>query len=251
MNSPGVFIPKEFPTVEDQAVRQSLVALGALRSAVVCGFQAILAEFRDKAATPEFCLFVAVQLRMTECCLSLEILISKNRPRDAAILLLTLFELRLDLRYIALEPSRAALWLANSDMTRKQWGVSKQIKAIFAIESEREAELEMYRFLSMVKHGNPISGISGFPVSVEEDALVLYRKEAELNQAMIIVFGAGSYLRDAFLAGMEILPSLSERMVDVVTDIQNRARTLSDLNELHVRAMILSYLNPSKSAAKV
>lgn len=251
MSSPRVFIHQEFPNVEDQAVRQSIAALGALRSAVLRGFKATLSELHDTPVTSEFRLFVAIHLRMTEYCLSLEILLSKNRPRDAAILLLTLFELRLDLRYIVLDLSRVPVWLANSDRARKPWGVTKQIKAIFALEPERDAELEMYRFLSMVKHGNPVSGVSGFPVSVEEDGLAFYKEEAGMNESKTISFGAGCYLKDAFLAGIEILRLSPERLTDVLADIYEQARKLSKLNEHHVRAMILSFMTADSSAADV
>ena len=251
MGTQSELIHREFPNVEDRSVTQTVVALGALRSAILRGFKAVLENFRDKPVTPEFRLFVGVQLRMTECCLSLEILVSKGRNRDAAILLLTLLELRLDLRFVAQDPSRVAVWLSNTDVARKPWGVTKQIKSLFTHEAERDAELEMYRFLSMIKHGNPVSGISGFPASFEGDALAFYSVEADFNQSKTILFGAGTYLKDGFMTTIQLLPAAARQWTDVLADIHQRAGTLNELHERHVHAMMLSLTKSDQGAADV
>lgn len=79
--------------------------------------------------------------RMMECTLSVEVLALKGRPRDAAVLVLTLMELRLDLQYAAQDSTRASVWLANADKGRKPWRVGAQIRAISQDLREREAEL--------------------------------------------------------------------------------------------------------------
>jgi hypothetical protein len=68
------------------------------------------------------------------------------------------------MRYIALDQSRAPKWLENANAGRKPWSAREQIKAVFVAGAEREAELDFYRQLCMVKHGNPVGGLASFPV---------------------------------------------------------------------------------------
>jgi hypothetical protein len=109
--------------------------------------------------------------RVNEGVLSTQYLVVKNRVRDAVILVLNLYELQLDLQYIAIDLSRASTWLDHTKANKKPWTVAAQIRELHPIERERDAEFWWYRQLSMAKHGNPVAGIFGFPLAVTRDTL--------------------------------------------------------------------------------
>lgn len=186
--------------------------------------------------------------RMMECALSVEVLASKGRPRDAAVLVLTLIELRLDLQYAAQDPTRASVWLANADKGRKPWRVGDQIRAIFQDPGEREAELANYRHFSMVKHGNPLGGVASFPVELSTEGIALRvdpDDRVEVNLCIICLFGVGSCLHLAFSAATRLLLAAGAEIDQATADIDKAMTAVNEAQGTHVRHMIAAWASPS------
>lgn len=96
----------------------------------------------------------------------------KNRVRDAAIVLLSFYELQLDLQFIARDLTRAETWIDHTREDKKPWSVSTQLKEIYVASRELEAERWLYRTYSMVKHCNPISTHLSFPLAATRHTLL-------------------------------------------------------------------------------
>jgi hypothetical protein len=184
---------------------------------------------------------------MSETSFSLEILIAKGRNRDAAILLLALMELRLDMRYVALDRSRVQRWLENADAGRKPWLVREQIKAVFVDRGEREAELDSYRQLCMVKHGNPVGGLATLPVVFRPDEIGLVDTHDQPRLAIPHLFAAGCYLRDGFRAAVALGYETYEPLQGVAGDLEKALDRLSHLHDAHVKVLLKEYLEQSSA----
>jgi hypothetical protein len=240
------YIGCDLPFVADSALQAMGASVGALRASVSRGFTALLAR-RDIAVGPEFIMTLGVLDRMMECTLSIEVLASKGRQRDAAVLVLTLMELRLDLQYAAQDSNRASAWLANTDKGRKPWRVGAQIRAIFQDLREREAELENYRHFSMVKHGNPLGGIASFPVEMSTEGITLRidpDDKVDVNLCVTCLFAAGSCLHLAFSAATCLLPAVGADIDQASADIDEAMQAVNEAHETHVRHMIEAWVSP-------
>jgi hypothetical protein len=92
---------------------------------------------------------------------------------EAATLLLTQFDLRLDLWFVCYKPENATLWMGHDD---KKWPVSStkgKIDTLVKPGEEHDRLAEIYTYLSGIKHANPVYGMLGFPVEVDGGNLVL------------------------------------------------------------------------------
>jgi len=153
-----------------------------------------------------------VLYRMKDCMVSIELLISKGLERDAATLILTLIELRLDMQYIGLDYKNAETWINHNKENKKPWNVGFLFKELFPNEKELENEKEIYRKYSMIKHGNPFGGTISFPVGVKDGWLVVKEKILDPNTQIIILFNEGiqchgifkTILKDFCDAGFDI-----------------------------------------------
>ncbi len=142
----------------DQVRTEYITCVSDILSLARCFLASIIFAKKDVHVTMG--LVAAILDRMIECATSILLLAEQNRARDMAVLLLALMELRIDLQYIALSPERELEWLAHRTEWRKPWKISRQFEAIFPREEERQAEFDMYRMLSMIKHGSPLNEIS-------------------------------------------------------------------------------------------
>lgn len=94
---------------------------------------------------------------------AIQLLLKEEHPSEAAVLALTQFELRLDLAYTADDVKRAAAWLEHEKLERSLLSVKKKIETLFKDEAERENLSEIFKYLSGIKHGNPVYSELGFP----------------------------------------------------------------------------------------
>jgi hypothetical protein len=242
------YVSRDLPFLADPVLQAMGARVGALRASVSRGFTTLLAR-RGLVVGQEFIMTLGVLDRMMECTLSVEVLALKGRARDAAVLVLTLMELRLDLQYAAQDCSRASVWLANADEGCKPWGVRAQIRALFKEPREREAELANYRHLSMVKHGNPLGGIASFPVELSTEGIVLRvdpDDKVDMNLCITCLFAAGSSLHRAFLAAMLLLPAAGAEIDQATADIDKAMTAVSETHEAHVRHMIEAWVLPPR-----
>lgn len=243
------YVGRDLPFVTDPALQAMVARVGALRASVNRGFTVLIDARGDCVVDQPFIMTLGVLHRMMECALSAEFLASKGRPRDAAVLVLTLTELRLDLQYAAQDSTRASVWLANADKGRKPWSVSAQIKAIYEEPRERQAELANYRFLSMVKHGNPLGGIASFPVELSTEGIVLRidpDDKVDVNLCITCLFAAGSCLHLAFSAAKRLLPAAGAEIDQAIIDIDKAVTAVDETHSTHVKHMIEAWVSPPK-----
>lgn len=115
---------------------------------------------------------IIILKRIIESTKAGEVLICHEFDRDAAVLLTNQIELRLDLQYISKKHAQAKKWLNHENSYRKPWRVSELLKKIFENKDEFEAEKEMYKRFSMVKHGNPVAETFAFPLAIKNGHLM-------------------------------------------------------------------------------
>ena len=120
---------------------------------------------------------IVILKRVLECTKAAVILITSGFERDAAILLTNQIELRLDMLYIAQDYIRAKEWINHNNSHRKPWKVSDLFNELYKDKNEYEAEKELYRRFSMVKHGNPVGETMSFPLSIKNGYMTIPPKE--------------------------------------------------------------------------
>src|SRR5260370_40272190 len=92
-------------------------------------------------------------------------LIADDFCPEAAVLVLTQLELRLDVAYTASVPDHATKWLSHEDKKWQVMTIAKKIKTLFrdgGDEAERLKEITQY--LHGIKHEYPVYSELGFPV---------------------------------------------------------------------------------------
>ena len=181
---------------------------------------------------------LAIVNRAVECGISVELLCVKNRWRDASLLLISLYELQLDLQFIAKDPSRASTWIDHSDEKAKPWSVSSQLREVYPDEHERKGEAEIYRRLSMAKHGNPAGGVLGFSLSASRDYLLLDQNTGDSPFVGSQLFLLGVCLRRVGESASKIWIAQTLNLGTYVEQLQDQERDLSkslerQLIELH------------------
>jgi hypothetical protein len=245
------YIGIDLPFVTDPALQVMGARVSALRASVSRGLRALLDAWRGRAVRAEFTMPIGVLLRMMECALSVEVLASKGRQRDAAVLILTLMELRLDLQYVAQDSSRASVWLEHAEKGRKPWRVGAQIKAIYQKSRERKAELANYQHFSMVKHGNPVGGIASFPAEMSTEGMLLRTDpddRGSLNLCITCLFAAGGCLRDAFAAAVSLTRATGAEIDQAAIDIDKAMAALNQAHNDHVHRMVAAWMAQSRAS---
>lgn len=94
---------------------------------------------------------------------AIQLLLKEDHPSEAAVLALTQFELRLDLAYTADDVKHAAEWLEHEKLELSLLSVKKKIETLFGDGAERENLSKIFKYLSGIKHGNPVYSELGFP----------------------------------------------------------------------------------------
>ena len=158
----------------------------------------------------------------------------KNRVRDAAILLLSLHELRLDLQYIAGDPRRADIWLDHTEAHKKPWRVAKQIAEICTQKGEFDAERSIYRQYSMVKHCNPVAQTFSFPIAGDRNSLHLDCSTDNSVMVRTHMFALGAHIRCAATAATSLLTNEGIDVTDYLDRIEEQWKILSKYNEEYI-----------------
>jgi hypothetical protein len=101
-------------------------------------------------------------------------------PTEAGIIVLSQFEAKLDLFQAATDVKWAAQWVEHRN-TRKSLtqNITAAIDTIFKDEVEREAEKSIFRHLSAMKHGNPVSSELGFQVRRDQGTITISTGEVD------------------------------------------------------------------------
>lgn len=232
----------ELPNLDDRTTKEIGLRVQKMRSAILKAVNSLLTQNAQASKAAPLIVVVGVFHRMAECTLSIELLASKGFVRDAATLLLTLIELRLDLQYIAQSPGREDEWLKHTTENRKPWTVRQQITEIFDDTNERDAEFANYRTFSMVKHGNPAGWTASFPIGVREDALVLPSPNEKPNLLQVYLFAVGATLYQAGVAAGKMVHPVGFDMSGEIEQLKKLDAELSLLNESHLLAMMKKYI---------
>jgi len=113
-----IFECRDFPVVEDQTVLAFCFHSQQIRTAAVELLVSVPTQAQARRASKRDLVALMILNRLVECLLSFELLVSRGRERDAAVLLVTLIELSLDLRYLEKYPQQVETWIAHSDRGR-------------------------------------------------------------------------------------------------------------------------------------
>jgi hypothetical protein len=232
----------EFPSIDDPRVKELGLRVQKMRSVILKTVTSLAAQNAQADRVAPMIVVAGVFHRIAECTLSVELLATKGFVRDAATLLLTLMELRLDLQYIALLPGREDGWLEHCVENKKPWTVRQQINEIFPDVREREAEIANYRSLSMVKHGNPAGGIASFSVAARPNTLIFSNSGKEQHLLAVYLFAAGGNLYQAAIAGAQMVHAVGFNMKSELEQLSLINSELNRLNSNHVFKMIQEHL---------
>jgi hypothetical protein len=232
------------PFVTDPTIMEAGVALGSLRAAIVSALPGLVVRRGKKGGANAIAVVMGILDRMAEGSLSAELLISKGRWRDAAVLVLVVVELRLDLAYIEQDPSRVEAWLSHREEGRKPWGALRQIRGLFPDGKEREAELANYRNMSMIKHGNPASRGVGFGMHPELNQLNVYGDDLDVPMSLMCLAYAGLNLGAATRAADQLLRSYGLDMAGTVKETDHYQDVLDAVHTKHLEQWIKDLYGP-------
>jgi hypothetical protein len=105
---------------------------------------------------------IALALRIIRTYEAIGVLLKEDHPQEAAVLALTMFELRFDLLYVASDIKRATQWVEHENPKSLSIGMKDKLLALFS-RAEAERLYETFRVLSGIKHGNPLYSELAFP----------------------------------------------------------------------------------------
>jgi len=241
-----VYALRELPTINDPNLIKYCVCAQDMRRTVSDFLQNVTNQLAQHPVTTSIRVALAIMHRMAEGALSVELLCMKNRVRDAVILLLSLYELQLDLQYIALDLSRADIWIEHKPEDKKPWRVKLQLKEIYTDLNELDAEIHIYRMYSMVKHCNPAGESFVFPIATTKHTLQLDISDNNNPMIRIHMFGSGTYINRAGSAAAVIWASEGLDVGDFAERLCQQHKTLSKYNEQHLLS-VLQEISKSES----
>lgn len=105
---------------------------------------------------------LALTLRIVRIYEAVRLLLKDDHPQEAAVLALTMFELRCDLLYVASDIKRATQWVEHDNPKALSISMKDKLLALFA-RPEADRLYETFRVLSGIKHGNPLYSELAFP----------------------------------------------------------------------------------------
>lgn len=105
---------------------------------------------------------ITIVSRMLRTHKAIKVLLESKYPSEAAVLLLTQFELFWDLAYTSRDSKNATAWMDHEDKKWQVLSVSKKIDCIHEKYGDPETPKFIFRSLSGIKHGNPVYSELGF-----------------------------------------------------------------------------------------
>jgi len=189
---------------------------------------------------------IVILKRLVESTKAAQLLIAHQFDRDASILLTNQIELRLDLQYIAQDPTRAKIWLNHANSYSKPWKVRHQFEKLFEKE-ELRAEKEVYMRFSMVKHGNPVAETFGFPIAIKDGYLLASSQEdILLGKFSIFTF---AFFKELFKAYKSATAEFKRSNIDLgeqekKADFINFAMDELNVNSFYEQVHLLQKITP-------
>jgi hypothetical protein len=232
-----VFECNEFPVVDDQNVLAFCFHSQHIRTAAGALIVSITEQAGSRPIGKADLVALMLLTRLAECLLSFELLTSRGCERDAAVLLVTLTELSLDLRYLETRPGQVEVWVAHDKRRRKPWKVADQIEALYANENDRDAAERNYELCSMVKHGNPAGGNLTLPIGIE-GRMVVHRLRDTGDFLAVYAFAAAAAVQEALNAAARMWTQ-SGFDVGAGCEAANEAwKQIQALSHQHVKEML-------------
>jgi hypothetical protein len=235
---------KELPNIDQPEVLDLLACTEELRHAAKDLAKTVLEQRPENARITPTVVCLQILARAVENSVSCQLLASKGRSRDLAILLLSLYERCLDIQFIALRTGREEVWLAHVKENTKPWKVHQQIEELFSDRDERDAEFYVYRHYSMVKHCNPSASTFAFPIAVRghvqsgtsqpERALFLKNARADGDLIGLHLFVLGACLCKISKAAINILRNEGFELTEYEPRLETLEKELGILNERQV-----------------
>ena len=223
------------------------VSTQRMRSKVAALLGAAISQLGERPLAAPTRAALSILDRMTEASLSAEVLCSMNRVRDAAVLILTIHELRLDLQYLSQDTARAATWLSHTPAQRKPWPVASQIRELYSSIADRDAEEAVYRRYSMAKHGNPVGGTFAFPIVATADALELDLATANSPFVHVHMFALSTHLHTGARAAAEIFRRDSLDVDVFLAEVKEIFRTISEQQERSILSWLQAQVDTPKT----
>jgi hypothetical protein len=241
---------REVPFVEDEQLKRFIHQVGKLRTLLVLQTVAILKQSPPGARLAPAIVTIGLLQRLAEVSGSIELLSSKGRGRDCAVLLVTVMELRLDLQYISADRTRAEAWLSHTQQHRKPWAVSRQLKDLFPVQEEFEAEQDNYRRLSMAKHGNPVAGLESFPLGLHRSALLLPKDSIAIPYLCSLLYCLGMNLTQSMRAAFHLLKDEGFQVDDIEVETEAQVDQLQSLIKSQIMNLIAAWRSASFSESE-
>lgn len=216
--------------VTDSGLAAMCLAVQDLRQSMRLLFLALVEHATNQPLSRAEWAATIILSRAIESLESTELLVGFGRERDAAILILSMFELQYDLQYICLDRARAEQWLFHVKERKKPWTVFFLLQELHQKPGDLEAARHNYRRLSMIKHANPASGSMGFPLAIEGKQIV-GRLESPPDLLMAYLFAAatvGSTIVDSAVGCFSGLLQSTSGSVELVHAQRDKVRSIMD-----------------------
>ncbi|NCU05390.1 MAG: hypothetical protein GXC73_15535 [Chitinophagaceae bacterium] len=224
----------EFPSIDDDQSIYFLYLLQEFISPVNDLIEKITSSEIKSRTTMGLAL--PILFRLVECAQSTALLLMKNRVRDASILLLNIYEIRLDAIYISLDSAREEIWINSNKKSSKPWKVAVQQKEIFKDPDELESEKNIYRNFSMVKHGNIAGTHMSFPISFSNNSLIFAGSHP--RQPTGHIFALCGFLNSAISAMFIILERHNNKFSDVEKAIEEAYDKIKNTSTSNITELI-------------
>jgi len=238
------------PSVKDPFVNRFCFVVQNMRDEITNLLRSVIHQAGDKRLRQSNIVSIMILYRIKESMNSIMLLITKGFERDAAVLLLTVIELSLDLKYISLDHLRAKEWIRHNVQHKKPWSVGKLFEELFVNEKERQAAKNIYTNFSMVKHGNPLGGTASFPLGLDDGWLTVRQDHPSDNVLATYLFCLGTECYEAVKAAVK---DFSESGFDTSKSevaIEKLDTELQAINRKHVKYMVLEYFEKIKARTK-
>lgn len=224
---------RSLPLTTDQRVLNFCYLSQRIRTCAVGLTVKIVEQGRTRPLSKaDWVAFIILQ-RLSECLLSFEFLVALGRERDAAVLLVTVFELSFDLRFVHIHPEAAETWMAHSEWRRKPWRVSALLKELYTDPSDRSAMESLYEHCSMIKHANPSGGVLTLPFGVASGRIIM-KARSTTDMLLAYTFAAAGCVHETVLAAVKIWTASGFDLGPGCSEANQAWDELSALEEKHI-----------------
>jgi len=225
---------KDLKNTQDQTVYSFGLIVQKMRTEVTNLINTIGEQASSTSLTQSNFVSLKILFRLKECMISIELLISKGLARDAAVLLTTLMKLRLEMQYIARNPSHAGDWISDYKQKKSPWSVEFLIRELFPDNEDQITERSNYEYLLMIKQSDPMGSQPSFPVKNDD---FIHTDRDDLS---VCLFCEGSEC-------YRTLKAASADLSDSGFSIGANENAIEELNELKEKLLSLRKIKTGKN----